>query len=226
MTLSAWQATVQDANGNIVPNAEVTVLVESTGLPATIYSTRGGAALSNPFTADINGFAQFYANKGEYRITAVSGVFSNIFRYVRIGDAGGYDVQSSPSDATAGRLLTNETTSIGGFVNYTGANLNPNVFGGGTVGVVADGYANSSSIAVFTANIISNTAPVSISVVGSFSVYTATDALIAAGVVPVLGSIKSNRVAPFVVTGLTGLTAKENLTLRPDTTSSKITVNF
>ena len=130
MTLSAWQATVQDANGNIVPSAEVTVLVESTGLPATIYSTRGGAALSNPFTADINGFAQFYANKGEYRITAVAGVFSNIFRYVRIGDAGGYDVQSSPTDATAGRLLTNETTHIGGNVNYTGANFQSEIFDG------------------------------------------------------------------------------------------------
>ena len=125
MTLSAWQATVQDGNGNVVPSAEVTVLVESTGLPATIYSTRAGAALANPFLADVNGFAQFYANKGEYRVTAVAGVFSNIFRYVRIGDAGGYDVQSSPTDATAGRLLTNETTHIGGNINYTGANYKP-----------------------------------------------------------------------------------------------------
>ena len=62
MTLSAWQATVQDGNGNVVPSAEITVLVESTGLPATIYSTRAGAALANPFLADVNGFAQFYAN--------------------------------------------------------------------------------------------------------------------------------------------------------------------
>ena len=109
---------------------------------------------------------------------------------------------------------------------YTGANLNPNVFGGDSTGVVSDGYANSTSTAVFTANVMSNTSPVSITVLGSFSVYDATDTLIASGKVPLLGSIRSNRVAPLVITGLSGMTAKENLTLRPDSAASKITVNF
>jgi len=128
--------------------------------------------------------------------------------------------------ATGQIPTADQLSMVGETVNYTGANLNPNVFGGGSVGVVTGGYANSAKIAVFTANIMSNTPPASITVVGTFSVYTAADVLIASGVTPILGNIESNRVVPFVVFGLTGMIAKENLTLRSDTTSSKITVNF
>lgn len=92
MTLSVYQATVTNASGDILPSADIEVILESTGLPATIYSTRAGAALANPFPSDINGFAQFYANAGEYRITATSGLFSRVWRYVRIGDGGSYDI--------------------------------------------------------------------------------------------------------------------------------------
>jgi len=41
------------------------------------------------------------------------------------GTAAYAKVQTSPTDATAGRLLNNETTHIGGNVNYTGANYQP-----------------------------------------------------------------------------------------------------
>jgi hypothetical protein len=42
-----------------------------------------------------------------------------------LGTAATKDVQTSPTDATAGRLLNNETTHIGGEINYTGANYQP-----------------------------------------------------------------------------------------------------
>ena len=42
-----------------------------------------------------------------------------------LGTAAYDDVQTSPSDTTAGALLNNETTHIGGDVNYTGANYQP-----------------------------------------------------------------------------------------------------
>ena len=70
MTNSVWQATIQNAAGDIVPGAEITVIDEGTGLNAVIYSSKAGAALTNPFNADAGGFAQFYSGPGEYRITA------------------------------------------------------------------------------------------------------------------------------------------------------------
>jgi hypothetical protein len=42
-----------------------------------------------------------------------------------LGTAAYANVQTSPTDATAGAVLNNETTSIGGFVNYTEANYQP-----------------------------------------------------------------------------------------------------
>mgnify|MGYP000424562737 CR=1 FL=1 len=92
MTLSTFQATIANESGDVLPGAEISVILESTGLAATIYSTRGGAALANPMFADSEGFAQFYANAGEYRIVATSGVFSRTWRYVRLGDGGAKDV--------------------------------------------------------------------------------------------------------------------------------------
>lgn len=47
-----------------------------------------------------------------------------------LGTASTADVQTSPTDATAGAILNNETTSIGGFLNYTGANYQPEERGG------------------------------------------------------------------------------------------------
>lgn len=42
-----------------------------------------------------------------------------------LGTASTKNVQSSPTDATAGAVLNNETTHVGGNINYTGANFQP-----------------------------------------------------------------------------------------------------
>ena len=63
-----------------------------------------------------------------------------------LGTASTKDVQSSPSDATAGAVLNNETTHIGGEINYTGSNFQPNESNG--IGTARILYATSSSVAI------------------------------------------------------------------------------
>lgn len=95
MALARHQFTVADASGNIVPSATITVYDEATAALAAIYSDRAGLlALGNPFTADAEGFAAFYALGGAYRIDATSGLFSRTWRYVGIGTASERDANS------------------------------------------------------------------------------------------------------------------------------------
>lgn len=84
---SVWQGTIQDGNGVAQPGASIEVRLESTGALATIYSDKNGAAETNPFTADSEGYAVFYADQGAYQITATSGSFSATHRNVPIGTA-------------------------------------------------------------------------------------------------------------------------------------------
>ncbi len=64
--MQAWQATVQDDRGNAVPNPVVSVY-NSAGSLAQIYS-EAGAPLPNPLTGTLDGFVQFWAEPGVYRI--------------------------------------------------------------------------------------------------------------------------------------------------------------
>jgi len=84
-----WQATIQDSAGNIMPGASVTVREESIGAPLVqLYSDRAGLTpISNPATADGNGFAYFYAAGGNYRIDATLDGFTQTWRDVAIGTA-------------------------------------------------------------------------------------------------------------------------------------------
>jgi len=128
MTNSIWQATIQNDAGDIVPGAEITVVDEGTGLNATIYSSRGGAALANPFFADANGFAQFYAAAGTYRVTAENTGTgeTQTWRYIDLGDAASRDVGTSAGqlmEVGAGGLLGNTirwTTNDLNDINKTG----------------------------------------------------------------------------------------------------------
>lgn len=86
-----WQRTIVDAAGTVMPGASVEVRKESDGLIASIFSTRTGAGMLNPATADAEGFVSFHVAGGAYKITATSGAFSRIWRYEPIGTAGEYD---------------------------------------------------------------------------------------------------------------------------------------
>lgn len=87
MTLARWQATVTDDEGNVLPAATVEVRREVSGAPlAALFSDRDGlTGMGNPFAADLEGFAAFHVAGGAYRITATSGAFSRVWRYVAVG---------------------------------------------------------------------------------------------------------------------------------------------
>lgn len=124
MANSVWQATIQNAAGDIVPGAEITVIDEGTGLNAVIYSSKAGAALTNPFNADTGGFAQFYSGPGEYRITAfdIGTGLTQTFDNWRLGDAGARDTGTA-----AGYIPLSEDVFLDdGNTNWTSGNMQPN----------------------------------------------------------------------------------------------------
>lgn len=86
-SMACYQFTVVDEAGNVRPAASVRVDIEGGGL-ATLYSDRSAATpLGNPFTADTQGFAQFFLAGGVYKITAAYGSSSRVWRYVPISRA-------------------------------------------------------------------------------------------------------------------------------------------
>jgi len=114
---------------------------------------------------------------------------------------------------------------------YTGSNLNPNEFGGLASGdVIAIGYAESATIAVFNLPISSTTAPSSVTITGTFEIragagFTARATGISSGSF-VTPATTSNKYFVLGITGLSGLTIGETLLLRTESASSKITVNL
>ena len=108
--LPAFQATIQNDTGDIIPSAVMTILLESTGLPAVIFSDRAGTiplGTLGVFSAAVNGFAQFYAAPGEYRVTAEdsgSG-FTQTWRYVAMADKSALVAHSIDSVADIAGLV-------------------------------------------------------------------------------------------------------------------------
>ena len=91
MAWSAYQFYVLDNEGNVIPNATVTVTLSATGAAASLASNVSGTAKANPFTADSSGLAFFYAAGGRYNIVATDGTTTAAFTDVLIGSAQGTD---------------------------------------------------------------------------------------------------------------------------------------
>ena len=72
MTLIAWQATVQDDEGNVIVNPSFTVRRASDGELADIFDGEG-SALDNPYTGTSEGFVQFFAQPGKYTVQGARG---------------------------------------------------------------------------------------------------------------------------------------------------------
>lgn len=70
--MEAWQATVQDEAGNIVFNPQITVY-ESDGVTLASIYNEDGSPKDNPFTGTIEGFAQFWADPGVYKVRGANG---------------------------------------------------------------------------------------------------------------------------------------------------------
>lgn len=106
MALGRFQRTIQDAAGNIMPGATITVRKEVPGAPlAQLYSDRDGlVAIGNPITADADGMAAFHAIGGPYRIDAVLGASTATWRYVPVGTAAEGDLADMVDAAAAAAL--------------------------------------------------------------------------------------------------------------------------
>ena len=126
-TLGRWNRTITDAAGNVA-NATVTVYKESDGLLATIYSDRAGATpKSNPFTLSNSdyGLAFFHAVGGAYKVVAVSGSYSQTWRYEPVGTGAEFDADSlagvNPPTTTvpAGVRISEATNNGSNYVNLT-----------------------------------------------------------------------------------------------------------
>ena len=73
--------------------ANVTVLVHSSGLPATIYSDDGITTISNPLTADINGRFSFYVADGRYDLRfSGAGLTTYTLSDIAIEDLGSHGI--------------------------------------------------------------------------------------------------------------------------------------
>lgn len=69
--MQAWQATVQNEVGNIVPNPIITVYLDNGVTLASIFN-ENETPKANPFTGTLEGFAQFWANPGDYKIVGAA----------------------------------------------------------------------------------------------------------------------------------------------------------
>ena len=137
MSLPVWQRNIVTDAGDIIPSPVMTILIEQTGLPATLFSDRNGIVplgAGGVFNGGTDGFAQFYAAPNEYRVTAedAGSGFSQTWRYeILTGTAATADVQTSSTDTTAGALMA---VGAGGLLSKTSptaeADLNSNTTSG------------------------------------------------------------------------------------------------
>jgi hypothetical protein len=221
MANSIWQATAQNATGDIIPGAEVTVVNEATGLSATIYSDIGGTALANPFFADSDGFIQFYAAAGTYRVTAEDGGtgLSQTWRYIRLGDAASRDTGTS-----AGNLPTADDLSmIAATKNFTDNNLTPDVFAG------AIAFAKSSTELRMLLPTINQGRVASITVTGTFQLFnlSASSFQTVNNTDITLNSSSSDLGCTHTeIGGMTGLNVNQAYFLRGNSAGAQIKSNF
>ena len=99
MSLPVFQATIVNDSGDIIPSAVMTVLDEITGLGLTVYSNRAGTVplgTNGVFTADTDGFAQFFAPAGNYRVKAEQAAsgFEKTWDFVPLVGGSAFDVDS------------------------------------------------------------------------------------------------------------------------------------
>ena len=132
MALAAWQATIQDEEGNVIYQPVVTVRNASDGSLADIFN-EAGAPLPNPVTGDGGGFVQFFASDGRYDITAVNGnLSSNEWTW----DAIAVDLNKSVNFANRADAVAGQT---GGYKSIRVGNLEYKHDPDGTALTTADG---------------------------------------------------------------------------------------
>lgn len=216
MTRAVFQSYAQDDEGNVLPNASVTVIDEDSGSPVSLFNAySGGSSLPNPFTADANGFFVFYADPARVKITVALGGDTSEFRNVRL------------SGTAAQADLTSPSATI-----FDDGNLNYTIFPSYKAENIAIGkvYARSSSLAYLEldtlflgsrADTMNITSSFKLMEVGS----TGSDTPVTSGLVAAnfgLNSTRSDRVTRILITGLSGLTINKAYSLFTETITSEI----
>lgn len=114
----------QDASGNIMPGATVTVYLANTTTLATGLQDESGSPLANPFTADSSAKVSFYAPDGLYDITVVGNGRTVTIR-AQFVSVDGASVLRSDLSAPGGAALVGADdgasgslwTTVQGFIN-------------------------------------------------------------------------------------------------------------
>lgn len=125
MALPIFQATIVNSSGDIIQSPVITVVDEKTGSAADLYQDRNGTTplgSGGVFSGTTQGFAQFYAAAGVYRVTAeqASSGFSQTWRYVSL-----LDTDQALSDADIGTASdklpknANLSTSVTGTATFS-----------------------------------------------------------------------------------------------------------
>ena len=178
MSQIAWQATVQDDEGNIVENPSITVH-DINGTLANIFD-EGGSPISNPFEGTADGFVQFFAEAGEYRIqgakggslthewivdlvpfneninalAGLSGSSDQIPVFTGPSTMGLRGITQSPTDTTEGRLMKVGDFGLGraGGPDLEATSLfgRPSGICGSTLGITLEGTPPNANAAVLT----------------------------------------------------------------------------
>lgn len=142
-----------------------------------------------------------------------------------LGTAAYSDIQTSPSDATAGAVLNNETTHIGGNENWTSANLSPYIVGGVAPNVICGTcLASSSTSLVMTRDV--QFIPQSITVNDTFQIRSSTGSVIDTGLggADITLATSPSGLAVIIIT-TSGLTGGDLYTIRTESALSTIVVN-
>ena len=112
MAYSVWQRFITDGGERVVTAALISVYLESSGAPATIYDGPSGSPIGSTTTSDITGKATFYAPAGVYKIVASKGTFSAEFRHVQLGNAQSRDVGPDPENLVTQENLSAATENL------------------------------------------------------------------------------------------------------------------
>lgn len=113
----------QDAAGNLVPGATVTIFLQGTTTHATGLTKADGTALSNPFTADSAGRIQFRAPDGYYDMRVNVGTGGSQTVTIQCVDYSGAKADADRAESAANRADASAEQAydvVDGIITYSG----------------------------------------------------------------------------------------------------------
>lgn len=151
--MQAWQATVQDEAGNVIFNPAVTVY-EADGVSLASIFNEDQSPKANPFIGTLEGFVQFWAGPGNYKVVGASGSDQTEVWDVTLAD-GAYSSYEQAVAFANRSGLSRVSAVVNGFTVEWSAQAGGPCLGGGWVpfgdvtalhfGARIDGRANDSA---------------------------------------------------------------------------------